>query len=169
MGPEKSTVGSRVACTLALLASLTAARPASAHALGAECRVVGARVEVQAFYDDDTPAGNARVAVRDADRKLVAEGHTDARGQWSFDRPAAGRYEVSVNAGAGHRKTVTITIPEGSTADAPPQPEVVSEGPTREEFTRTHWLNVGIGLGAIALFSLAFRWARRRGGRPNPP
>src|SRR5262245_59248405 len=117
-----------------------AAGPASAHALGAECRVVGARVEVAAFYDDNTPAGNARVAVRDASRGLVAEGRTDARGRWSFDRPAAGRYEITVDAGGGHRTTVKVTVPEAAPAadqasagnqrggEAAQPAEVVSEG-----------------------------------------
>jgi hypothetical protein len=147
--------------------------------------MVGACVEVETFYDDGTPAGNARVAVRDATRNLVAEGRTDPRGRWSFHRPAAGRYEVTVDAGAGHRTTVKITIPAatpapdtdaggdqgGQETTAAQRAEVVSEGPTREEFTRMRWLNVGIGLAAIALFSLAFWWARHHGGRPagGPP
>jgi hypothetical protein len=140
--------------------------------------VVGTRVEVEAFYDDDTPAGNARVAVRDGAGKRIADGRTDAQGRWTFDRPPAGQYEVAVDAGGGHRKTVKISVPAAAPAGgetpagnsgpgestATPPGEVVSEGPTRGEFTRTRWLNVGIGLGAIALFTVAFWWARHQAG-----
>jgi hypothetical protein len=165
---------------LALLLAVVTAPSASAHALGVECQVVGARVTIEAFYDDDTPAVHARVAVHDAGKRLVAEGRTNAQGRWSFDRPAAGRYEVTVNAGGGHRTSVPIVVPEAvsasgdvtaegkredDTADRAPATRRVSEGPTREEFTRIPWLNTGIGLGVIAVVSLAFWWARHQEAR----
>jgi nickel transport protein len=146
---------------LAVLGLLALAGPARAHALGAECKVVGGRVEVEAYYDDDTPARDAKVSVRDAAQKVIVEGRTDERGCWSFPQPAAGKYEVVVDAGAGHRATVKVTV----TGDPPAgPPQVVSDGPTREEFTRTPWLKVAIGLAAIAVLAGAF-WLSRQAGK----
>jgi nickel transport protein len=158
------------AAGLTLLWLLTLAGPASAHGLGAECRLVGQRVEVEAYYDDDSPAVNAKVAVRDSAQAVVAEGRTDAEGRWSCARPAAGRYEVTVDAGGGHRMKVPMTIPaetsrelSASAAEAPPTVERISEGPGREEFTRTPWLKLGIGLAVIGGLAVAFVISRRIG------
>jgi len=141
---------------------------AGAHALGAECKLVGARVELEAYYDDDTPARQARIRVIGAGGTIVAEGKTDAAGNWSFARPAAGKYEVQIDAGAGHRKVVALSVPDDATAPR------VSEGPAREEFTRSPWPRLLVGLLVIAaasgLFLLigAFRKGRRRQDAINP-
>jgi len=149
---------------LALFLVLAAAPSAFAHALGAECSLRGDRVEVEAYYDDDTPARDARVIVRDVAKKSVTEGRTNDKGFWSFPRPEPGRYRITVDAGAGHRTTVTITVPGtppagSATADASRQGEQatvkLSEGPGRAEFTRVPWLKVGIGIGAIGGLGLA--------------
>ena len=71
------------ALTLALF--LVAAPRAAAHALGAECKLVGDRVEVEAFYDDDTPAREAsrrscRETRSSADRKASARARMSASG-----------------------------------------------------------------------------------------
>jgi nickel transport protein len=171
----------------AIFLLLVAVRPASAHALGAECRLRGDRVEVEAYYDDDTPARDARVTVQDAAKKSLAEGRTNDKGFWSFPRPQPGRYRVTVDAGAGHRATVTITVPsaqpDGTTAASTSTGECdcckdgtstqgvqgavkLSEGPGREEFTRTPWLKIGLGLGVIGGFGLA-AWLALRFRRPG--
>jgi nickel transport protein len=166
--------------------SLVFAVPVSAHALGAECKVRGDRVEVEAYYDDDTPARNARVTVLGAGQETVAQGRTDARGRWTFPIPAAGSYQVVVNAGAGHLTKIQITVPAGSRPAAPgaglpggedpdreisadAAPVVLSEGPSRAAFTRFPWLKVGIGLGVIGVLGLAAWLARRTVGRSVPP
>lgn len=134
-----------------------------AHALGAECSLRGGKVHVEAFYDDDTPAQFALVEVRDDAKKLIAKGKTDAKGLWSFEAPPPGKYEVFVNAGGGHAVEKSLTVPE----DLPPPTEdapkvVVSDGPTRAEFTGFPFIKIGIALGALALFAIAFLIARRR-------
>ena len=95
----------------ALLLPLAAAAPALAHRLGADCTLRANKVEVEAFYDDDTPARQARVAVKDAAGKVVAEGRTDDKGRWRFSTPKAGRYRVTVDAGPGHIASVSLTVP----------------------------------------------------------
>jgi nickel transport protein len=132
-----------------------------AHAVGAECRVEGNRVVIEAYFDDDTPAQAALIKVFDRSDMLVAQGKADSKGIFSCTRPPEGQYRVVVDAGAGHRTEVEMQVP------APPQPdeiprEVISEGARRAEFTQYPWLKVSVGLGFIGLFSFAFWAARRR-------
>src|SRR5262245_20681084 len=150
------------------LGFLLTAGPVRAHALGAEARIRGNQVRVEAYYEDDPPAGAARVTVQDASRKVVAEGRTDEKGIWSFPRPAAGHYRLVVDAGAGHRKQLVLDIPVADVSPSEPsdqtaleQTPTVSVGPTREEFTRTPWLKIGLGLGAIGLLSAVLYGYRR--------
>ena len=170
---------------LALLVALLLAPPAGAHALGAECKVIGDRVALEAYYDDDTPARDATVRVEDADKNVVATGHTDREGRWSFARPQPGKYVVVVDAGAGHRTHLNVTIPaeEAPAASAPASPgdacpygadpsntsaathtTVVSDGPSRQEFTAFPLIKLGIGLVVIGGVAVAFLLSRRIGG-----
>lgn len=132
---------------------------ALAHDLGVECSLRAGAVHIEAFFDDDTPARKARVEVFDSQEKCVAEGTTDAKGLWSFPQPGPGKYQVRVDAGAGHLAKTTITIPEAA-SDSPSQ--TVSAGPTREEFTRFPWVKLGLGLGLLFVATAAFLIARRR-------
>jgi hypothetical protein len=98
---------------LALLIGLGAPTPAAAHRLGADCTIKGGRVEVEAFYSDDTPARGVRVTVQEAGGKTVAEGRTDDKGRWSFATPAPGKYRLTVDGGTGHVARLTLTVPAG--------------------------------------------------------
>ncbi|MCI0638765.1 MAG: carboxypeptidase-like regulatory domain-containing protein [Gemmataceae bacterium] len=132
-----------------------------AHALGVECSLRGGKVHVEAFYDDDTPAQFALVEIRDSTKMLFANGKTDAKGLWSFEAPPPGNYEVFVNAGAGHAVQKALTVPARTpTVESPKL--VISQGQTREEFTGFPIIKVGIALGTLALFTIAFLIARRR-------
>jgi hypothetical protein len=176
--------------SLAVLLVLTIHSRARAHALGAECKLNGKQVEVEAYYDDDTAARDAKVRVEDAAKRSVAEGVTDKAGRWSFPRPQTGRYLVVVDAGAGHRTQVRITVPptgaasvsasvtspdDCSCCDASPSSSdaaTISEGPPRDEFTRFPWLKLGIGLAVIGVLGVAFfvSWRMRtvrRGAEPT--
>ncbi len=143
-----------------LLTLLALPALAHAHAVGVTAKLVGASVRIEAFFDDDEPAADAKVTVRDAAGSLVAEGTTDAAGVWSFAAPPAGRYTVRLDAGDGHATTTVITVPQG-VAEA----GAISEGPSRE--ARTGWHRgaaVAVGLLAIAAGTWAFtRLQRKRG------
>jgi nickel transport protein len=150
---------------------LVAAR-AEAHALYAEARLKGDRVTVEAFYSDNTPAQNARIVVADKKGVEIASGRTDESGSWRFPRPKAGNYEVTVDAGEGHRARVPIAIPSDPSvgADSRNSDEggvVVTAGPTRAELIRLPWLRVIIGLGAIAALGGALWLATRRSSAPG--
>ena len=138
------------------------------HGLHAEAKLKGDRVTVEAFFDDDTPAGNAQVKVTSANGDAIGEGRTDEKGVWSFPRPAPGKYTVVVDGGDGHRNKVTLTIPTdatlGTLSAKPEETEiVVTAGPSRSEITRFPWLRAGIGIGAIGCLAVVLWVATRRG------
>lgn len=123
---------------------------AFAHALGVDCVLRGGKIEVEAFYDDDTPAQKAKVRVVSGKDEIVTEGVTDEKGCWEFAALPPGTYEVRVDAGAGHRAKKTITIPPPAPAHAEQRPAPIGTGPTRAEFTEFPWLRGLIGVLAIA-------------------
>jgi hypothetical protein len=151
------------AAVLAALVLAFAPACAFAHALGVDCTRRGDKVEVEAFYDDDSPAQQAKVHVVNARDEIVASGVTDAKGHWTFATPPPGKYEVRVDAGAGHRAKKTINVPGVESEvpvpqnDPPPPPAVtVSEGPTRAEFTRFPWIQLLIGIVVLGGVGGAF-------------
>jgi hypothetical protein len=164
--------------TLTMGALLTGPGEALAHDLGATCRLRGDLLEVEAYFDDDTVARGAKVQLLDPGKKVIAQGKTDVRGLWSCPRPDPGVYQVTVNAGAGHVTRTRVTIPapgeQTSSAESGKEPparpkavdgDVVSEGPSRDEFVRFPWVGLLIGLGVIAAAGLGL-WLliNRRGG-----
>jgi nickel transport protein len=139
--------------------------PASAwaHALGVQCTPRGDKVHVEAYFEDDTPAQKALVRVLDSAEEEVAKGYTDAKGLWSFDAPPPGRYQVIVDAGAGHRVVQMTTIPgrDVERASSSNPSAALSHAPTREEFTSFPWLKVALGVGTIAILAVAFMLSRK--------
>jgi nickel transport protein len=127
-----------------------------AHDLKAAVHAEADPVRVEAGYDDDTPAEEARVTVTAADGTVVASGRTDERGTWSFPRPGPGRYTVAVES-AGHRDAVGLTIP----ATAVEAPVVYA----RERLDK----NLGLVIGLVLLLggTLAFVLFRRSRKTPE--
>jgi hypothetical protein len=157
-----------------MLALGVMAAEAGAHGLGVGWKVRDGRIRLAAFFDDDTAPRHALVRVRNADNETIAEGKTDAKGEWSFATPKPGEYEVIVDAGGGHRTArklvVRATGPEERPLDFTEpnhahnaaEPRVVVEGgDERSAFTQFPWLRLAIGLGAIAAISIAYLAARR--------
>jgi hypothetical protein len=81
-------------------------------------------LRVEVGYDDDTPADGARVTLRDPTGRPVAEGTTDERGVCVLARPAAGRYTLTADDGAGHRATLPLEVGDGSGRPPPGRPAV---------------------------------------------
>ena len=123
-------------CSAVLGILLAIPAVAKAHAIGAEARLKDGRVNVEAFYDDNTPAENAKVVVTDSEGTVVAEGKTDTSGKWSFLAPPAGKYKVAVDAGAGHRATVALTIPNAAPLRTPSE-KIADTGPIHSSATQT--------------------------------
>jgi hypothetical protein len=131
---------------------------ARAHDLGATARLERGRVFVEAYFDDNTTPRNAHIAVTTSDGTVVTEGRSDENGRWSFAAPPPGEYQLTIDAGAGHKTTISLTIPGEGTGP-------ITHGPPRSEFTRTRWLGLGIGILLIAGFVIAIKlWGQRNRG-----
>lgn len=142
----------------------------AAHDLGAQAKFQDGEVLLEAYYDDDTAASQAKVRVVDGTGAVVAQGITDDHGQWKFAAPP-GRYRMTVDAGGGHRTSIVLTIPEqaglSTTAPAPSakprltavtEQPIVSSGPSRQEFTQFPWLRLGMGLVVLVGLAGLARW-----------
>lgn len=117
-----------------------------------------AEVVLEAGFDDDTPAEDARTWVARADGSVVAEGRTDARGVCRLPRPGPGRYTAYVEA-VGHRDAVDFEI-IAATSDRP-----TTFAGRRLDKT----LGLAVGVGGLLGASLGYAWWRRRGSRTGPP
>lgn len=131
-----------------------------AHNIDFEWKQVGERVTVEAFFDDDTPAREARVQLLDQDKVVIASGVTDAKGLCTLPARVLGEHDLVVDAGAGHRKErkirIVAVLPSGPTG------EVASQGgANREDATAFPWGRIAIGLAVIGLVGAAFWWSRQ--------
>ena len=165
----------------ALLALVFSVSPAMAHRLGADCTIRGKEVQVEAFFSDNTSAKGARVSVFDSNKNSVVEGRTDDKGAWSFPAPEPGIYRVIIEAGNGHRAEIRIDVPQTnleaesspSTSEGAcdccndavsgdtPQAVRISDGPSRDELTKTPWLRMFFGLILIAGIASAYLTIRK--------
>ena len=146
---------------LAVVCSFLAANSVFAHKLIVDAAPKGDRLRVEAYYEDDTPAEDAKVTVLQGET-VVAEGKTDERGVWSCPLPPPGEYEIKVLS-VGHvgRKPVTIVgpaVPSVAGSDQAVNPE------QRAEDTKTPWNRLGLGVGLILGVALAW-WLIRRNPR----
>lgn len=134
--------------------------PVGAHGLGAEARLLDGKVVIHVYFDDDTPSQGAKLSARDLEGRSVWEGRTDLEGKATFAAPPPGQYRVAIDAGAGHRTAIRFTIPDqaevtGSLDRSSRDGQIVSEGKTREEFTRWPLFRLAVGLAIITLAFLA--------------
>lgn len=153
-------------CLAMVLIVLATPTWAWAHNVGVDCKLKDGKLEIEGYYDDDTAAVKAKVKIVDAADKVVAEGTTDDKGRCVLPAPRPGKYVVHLDAGAGHRAKRDLIVP-GSTKGVEPDSieattddgQTISEGPTREEVTRSRWWKAGLGVliigGVCGAFLLA--------------
>jgi hypothetical protein len=151
---------------LAFAALLIGACPAFAHKLHVDARVAGDQVRVEAYYDDDTPAQQAKIAVLKND-VVIAEGRTDDKGVWTCAKPPAGTYTVRAE-NLGHAAKETLVLADTVAGPPPPQLSAADDSNSmppsdRESRTATPWRRLGLGLGLIAGVTLVSLLLRRRG------
>jgi hypothetical protein len=141
--------------------------PAFAHRLHVDPKPRGDQLRVEAFYEDDTPAQDARITVRLGDH-LVAEGRTDEKGVWTCPLPKPGTYTVRA-VSAGHADTATLTVPPPpptTAAAAPPAPQPEDDRGSR---TGTQWAGLAAGLAIIGGLWLVWRVTRRATANVSRP
>ena len=137
-----------VVLTCGLAFVLLGSERAFAHDLRAKVSPDSNPIRVEAWFDDDEPAAEARVVVTDAEGRTIASGVLDEKGVWSFPKPGPGSYLIVVEL-AGHRDPIHLNIPDA----APPE--------VAETWRLDKNLGLVIGLGLLLGGSLAFAWLRR--------
>jgi nickel transport protein len=143
---------------LLLAALFLCASPASAHRMIVDPRSKGDQLHVEVFYEDDTPAQQAKVIVLNGDQ-LVAEGRTDEKGVWNCPKPPPGTYLVKAES-LGHAAKATLVVSEA--ASAPATAAVVDSQPTdHSQQTAIPWRNVAIGLGVIGVLCIVWITVRK--------
>ena len=154
--------------TTAAIVALTLLGPAAAHAhaLHVQAKLDGGKVLVQAKFDGDEPAEKAKVYLIGEDGEKKLRGLTDKAGQCRFDAPKPGKYEILVDAGAGHQARGTVTVTEEMLRALPTAPPVlISEGPSIEEATSGFWWKIGVGVVAILAIAAVLKVVARRRDR----
>ncbi len=153
----------RILCLVVLL-MLWASPPVYAHNISAEFRLQEDKIEVVAFYDDESLAPGTKVTVTDTKENLIAQGRTNSEGIWHFPLPQPGQYQVKIDAGAGHARTIRVTVADSNTG------EIDSDSPTRQEIADSRWSQLFLGLGTIGIIALGMLIAvhLRRKWVPQP-
>jgi len=136
---------------------LSGTTSAFAHRLHVDPKVVGDQLRVEAYYDDDTPAQEAKITVRSGDM-TVAEGRTDEKGVWTCPKPAAGKYTVRAES-VGHAATESLDINEIAASEPVASDE--SKSAQRLANTRTPWRNLAVGLGLLGTVCLGWLFTRK--------
>jgi hypothetical protein len=129
-----------------------AAAPVLAHAMRVSVTVSAADVRVKVTYDADEEhgGGGATVKLLDVQNEAVGEGKPDKDGVCVFPRPKPGVYRVVAQDDFGHRAERVVAVQEGTeeTVSAPPE--------------QSRGLMVAVGLGVIAVVTLAWYWLAGR-------
>lgn len=153
-----------------------------AHAVSLDARLKEGNVFVEAYFDDDAPARDAKVRVENEAKETIAEGRTDREGNWIFPMHAPGKYRVFLDAGDGHRANVSLRIPSPGEVEAVPasvphnatrsnstkeRENRVSDGPSRKDFTSVPIIPLAVGLALLAIVGIV--WPKWRRTRPSQP
>jgi nickel transport protein len=138
---------------------LAGSSPVLAHRLNITAKIEGERVRVEAYYSDDTPAQEARVAIRSGE-EIVVEGRTDEQGVWWCARPKAGTYTVTVES-IGHAAKESLVVTDAATV---PDTEQTDQ---RKQRTQTPWGRLAAGLATIGGMYVAWLIVRRSLGRAH--
>ncbi len=180
MGPEIVRSLQRIRAFIAAIAfGMIAVPPAFAHKMLLFCNPNGDPLRVEAYYDDDSPAQNAKVTIENESREIVIEGKTDERGVWSGPRPVPGKYLVRAESIGHVAKEWLVIAGESSTskgiapAEQSPNQSELSSAATREigrtdshvardQATGTPWLKIAIAFAVIAGLCALLRLARKR-------
>lgn len=154
-----------------------------AHELTVAWTVAAGELQIHGT-SEGTPAAGAAVELRGGDGTLLASGRLDAGGRFRSALPAADRLTVVVDAGFGHRRTVTLSAKDlqGGSAGpdtraapavhdheddhnhAPPDPAHAGESRGRSDAAIGPLMRVGLGvtfLLALAAASMSYGNMRR--------
>jgi cobalt/nickel transport system permease protein len=163
---------------------LASPSPSFAHRLEAEYRILASRqVQLESWFETGDSASGARVQVFRPNDQLLLEGKLDDRGLFVFSVPEAETLKVVIDAGAGHRRILTIPGERlsqvGYTSGRPTPAAAPADSPSPEPFAdrspRISLSDVLVGVGfllALAAFFISLRNAqqlKQLKARTTPP
>jgi hypothetical protein len=128
------------------------AATAEAHGLYVHTELRGNQLRIEAWFDDDTPAEKARVKIVSG-TTVIREGVTDEKGLWLTESLSPGKYQIQVDAGAGHRRDTEFNMTEKDVSG--------TAGPTKIEVKEQQWIGVLAGLLIITLLILFGKYLLR--------
>lgn len=167
------------------------------HGLFVKATWQAGKLRIEAFYDDDTPATQAKVTLADANGVVLAQGLTNSFGEWQLAWRRPGKLTIRCDARDGHRASTTLEVPaEASNLPAPAstspnvtgsaetsavrlasdqrpgvslptQPLATDSLPSRQELTGTPWSKALLGLALIAFLGISVRQMLRP-SKPGP-
>lgn len=149
------------------------ANPAHAHRLQASYYFVAdGKVRIESYFDDNKIPRSATVEVRRPDGRLLAKGPLDDQGRFVFALDDAESLQVTINAGAGHRKSFVIPCEHLQRMAEPPHedtPKSAAQGPfagrDSQDALREQIKDALIGVSfllSVAAFLLSWRTNRRQ-------
>ncbi len=114
-----------------LVAGLLHASPAAAHKVNVFAYAEGGTVYTESYFNDGTPCRNSHIVVYGENGAVVAEGTTDAEGQFSFPIGRPQDLRIVLEASMGHKNGVRLSAAEiggeGSAEEPGPSPEASEE------------------------------------------
>ena len=94
-----------------ILFALLASKILQAHEMGLETKIKGRELVIEVFYEDDTPAQDTLVNLKDESGKVIETGRTNLKGICIFSVPKEGRYHLEAKDNSGHQVKVVLKIP----------------------------------------------------------
>jgi hypothetical protein len=148
---------------------------AQAHRLTVDWVCDGETLEIRSTAGNE-PAAGAELQLRDASGGLLAEGLLDASGRYRWRWNGVAPITVEINAGLGHRRSLTLTEeelkPRATDAVEPVRPLASDPGTPGPASARTGGSSdaafsdtVRVGLGLTFLLALAAAWTGYRNSR----
>lgn len=101
--------------SLFTIACLVIANPfteaACRHGLFVKAAWQAGELRIEAFYDDDTPAIEAKITVADVQGTVLARGLTNDQGVWRVSWRQPGKLTIRCDTRDGHRASTTLEVP----------------------------------------------------------
>jgi hypothetical protein len=146
-----------------------------AHRLSVDWSCADGMIEILATAGTD-PAAGAEVQVRDASGRLVVDGILDGAGRYRWPITDDSPLTIEINAGLGHRRTLTLTADDlrsGLAGARNPRLGVATNGsPSHGDGSSSRGSSdaafsepVRVGLGLTFLLALAAAWMGYRNSR----
>jgi len=153
---------------LLLVLSLALVELVQAHGLSVHWEVRDGRLVIKADSDGEAAVG-AGVEVRSAGDEVLATGKLDETGSWQWPIGVGGELTVVVDAGLGHRRSLTLTGEELRSAKAPASappvmvmdPDEVNHehpAPVRGSSEEAQSLGLRVVVGLTFVLALAAVW-----------